>query len=396
METYPQIFLDTSKSGTFQGHHPWVLDRSVIDPTAPFEPGTIVDLMHPKGHFIGRGVYNPTSRIRVRLYQWSSGLALDDAWLHNQLAHAVQLRSRWMETHPLLDCVRLVNSEGDGLSGLVIDKFGDYFVIQCSALAMQKWSGTIATWLQTRFQPKAIAIRSDAKTIESEGMIEQDLWIGTVPESPIQVIENDVRLQLDLVHSQKTGYYLDQRSNRLEAARWVRGSMLDVCAYLGGFSLAACRWGKPSHIVAIDSSKRAIEMAQSNATLNGFSQIEFVNDDCFDYLQKLTQSTQRFQTVVLDPPRMASNRNNVSGALRAYHRLNSMALKLLEPGGMLVSCSCSGRVSRDDFFGVVASAAEREKRSLQVIRNLGADFDHPVATNCPESEYLKCLICRAN
>lgn len=396
MKNYPQLFLNTRKAGSFLGQHPWVLEKSIIDPTVALEPGTIVDLMHPKGSWIGRGVYNPLSRIRVRLYQWDQASELDEQWLCGQLEMAVAMRDAWQLAHGPLDAVRLVNSEGDGLSGLVIDKFTDYLVVQFSAIAMQRWSRAIVNWLQQRFAPQAIFIRTDQKTAANEGTEDRDEVIGTVPTQPIELNENGVRIQLDLASGQKTGYYLDQRTNRTKAAYWVQpGPMLDVCSYLGGFSLAACRWGKPTSVLALDSSKRALEQAAANAALNDFTQIRFEQADCFDRLGEMQKSGEKFQTIVLDPPRMASNRGNVAAALRAYHRLNSLALELLLPGGVLVTCSCSGRVSREDFAGVLAAVASRQHRSVQIIESLGADFDHPIATNCPESEYLKCFICRA-
>jgi len=396
MKNYPQLFLNTRKAGSFLGQHPWVLEKSIIDPTVALEPGTIVDLMHPKGNWIGRGVYNPLSRIRVRLYQWDQASELDEQWLCEQLENAVAMRDAWQLAHGPLDAVRLVNSEGDGLSGLVIDKFADYLVVQFSAIAMQHWSSAIVNWLQQRFEPQAIFIRTDQKTAANEGTEDRDEVIGTVPDQPIELSENGVRIQLDLASGQKTGYYLDQRTNRTQAAYWVQpGPMLDVCSYLGGFSLAACRWGKPTSVLALDSSKRALEQAATNAALNNFTQIRFEQADCFERLGEMQKSGDKFQTIVLDPPRMASNRGNVAAALRAYHRLNSLALELLLPGGMLITCSCSGRVSRGDFAGVLAAVASRQRRSVQIIESLGADFDHPIATNCPESEYLKCFICRA-
>jgi 23S rRNA (cytosine1962-C5)-methyltransferase len=397
MKNYPQLFLNTRKPGSFSGNHPWVLEKSIIEPTVPLAPGTVVDLAHPNGHWVGRGVYNPHSRIRVRLYQWDQGLELDEAWLAGQLARAVQMRQQWQESNEPLDAVRLVNSEGDGLSGLIVDRFANYLVVQISSLAMNLWQAAIVDWLQQNFSPAAIFVRTDAKTVAHEGIEEFQQVIGQAPEQPTVLVESGVKINLDLASGQKTGYYLDQRANRVRAAKWVQsGRMLDVCTYLGGFSLAACRWGKPTSVLAVDSSKKALEQAATNAELNGFSQIAFENADCFDRLTQLTNSGDKFQTVVLDPPRMASNRGNVTAALRAYHRLNSSAIQVLEPGGMLVTCSCSGRVSREEFIGVVAAAAMRERRSIQIIENLGADFDHPVAANCPEGEYLKCLICRVN
>lgn len=396
MNAPPQIFFDSRKARDFNGFHPWVRDHALVEPAAQIPSGEVVELMSPGGGWIGRGVYNPASRIRVRLYQWDRGQALNQAWCIEQLARAVALRQRWMAQHQQHDAVRLVNSEGDGLSGLIIDRFGDYIVIQITALAMQPWLEAIADWLQTHQAPRGIFVRVESKTAQHEGMQARDeLLRGEAPTGPIELTENGVKLQFDLVSGQKTGYYLDQRANRTRAAAWTdSGPMLDVCSYLGGFALAACRVGQPSNVLAVDSSARALEQARVNAELNGFSNIDFVRADCFDYLEQLVTDRRKFQTVVLDPPRMASSRGQLGSALRAYHRLNLSAVNLLEPGGILVTCSCSGRVTRSDMMGMLASVSKRTRRSIQVVESHGADVDHPVDVNCPESEYLKCLICR--
>lgn len=396
---HPQVFLNVKKAKNFKGYHPWVLDRSVVEPSAAIEAGQIVELVHADGRWIGRGVYNPHSRIRLRLYQWDQAQQLDADWCIAQLARAVQLRERWTQAHgQALDAVRLVNSEGDGLSGLVVDRFGDYIVVQITALAMLEWLEPIANWLMENLQPAGILLRMDPRTASSEGMsVRDEVLRGDPPTQPVEIQEHGVSFQLDLQTGQKTGYYLDQRANRLHAARWIpSGSMLDVCCYEGGFSLTAARWAKPEKITAVDSSARALEHAAANARRNGFENIDFVQADCFDYLEKLASEKQKFQSVVLDPPRMASSRNQVPAALRAYHRLNLSAVNLLEPEGILVTCSCSGRVSRDDFAGVLASVARRTGRSLQIIESHRADFDHPVDASCLETEYLKCFICRVS
>jgi 23S rRNA (cytosine1962-C5)-methyltransferase len=396
MSDYPQIFFDSKKSRNFTGFHPWVREHSLIEPAAKLPSGQIVELMSPGGGWVGRGIYNPTSRIRVRLYQWDRQQELDEAWCMSQLERAVQLRETWAVRNTPLHAVRLVNSEGDGLSGLIVDRFGEYLVIQVTALAMLPWLDAIATWLNSRIQPKGIFVQIEAKTAKHEGMEPRDeLLLGVAPEGPIECSEHGVRLQIDLVSGQKTGYYLDQRDNRRRAAQWMgEGDVLDVCTYLGGFALAACRAGFSDKVVAVDSSALALEHAAANARLNEFSNIEFVKADCFDYLEKLVQEKRRFQTVVLDPPRMASSHGQLGAALRAYHRLNLSAVNLLEPGGILVTCSCSGRVGRGDFTGMLAAVSKRTRRPLQIIEQLGADFDHPIDVNCPESEYLKCFICR--
>lgn len=393
---YPQIFLNVKKARNFKGYHPWVMDRSVIEPSAPIEAGQVVELLFPDGRWIGRGVYNPASRIRVRLYQWDRAQEFDAAWCESLLERAVTMRRVWMSSHGALDALRLVNSEGDGLSGLVVDQFGDHLVVQVTALAMLNWIDTISGWLMKNLKPKGILLRMDSRTSGSEGMdVREEVIAGEPPAGPLVISEHGVEIEIDLLSGQKTGYYLDQRSNRLRAAKWVGpGPMLDVCCYLGGFSLTAAKVGKPTAITAVDSSAKALEHAATNARRNDLSNIEFVQADCFDYLEQCCAAKQKFQTVVLDPPRMASNRAQITAALRAYYRLNLSALNLLEPGGMLVTCSCSGRVERSDFAGMLASVARRAGRPIQIVETYGADFDHPVDASCPETEYLKCYICR--
>jgi len=357
----------------------------------------MVELLTTGGGWIGRGIYNPASRIRVRLYQWQRDATLDEQWFVGQLEKAVRHRKQWMVVNGVLDAVRWINSEGDGLSGLVVDQFGDYLMVQINALAIQNWENCLLTWLAAHFQPKAISVRIDDSTAKAEGLESRQGWVfGTPPDAPIEIQESGVQLQLDLARSQKTGYYLDQRTNRVRAARWMSdGPMLDVCCYLGGFSLAAHRWVRPSSITAVDTSLNFLKQAEMNAQRNG-AEIDFVQADSFDFLKSLEETDKRFSTVVLDPPKMASNRGQVSSALRAYYRLNLSAVNLIESGGTLVTCSCSGRVSRADFIGVLASVAHRTKRSIQIIESLGADFDHPVMAQCPEGEYLKCFICRVH
>ncbi|MFO0942206.1 MAG: class I SAM-dependent rRNA methyltransferase [Pirellulales bacterium] len=389
------LFLNKRNTQNFSGFHPWVLDRSIIEPTSPPPPGQIVELMSASGSWIGRGVYNPNSRIRVRLYQWRKEESLDFAWLSQRLQEAVSMRQRWMLNHEKLDAVRWVNSEGDQLSGLIVDQFGDFLSIHITALAMLAWEQQIVDWFAQALAPQGIFVKVDQNTANAEGTEPKDyLAAGTEPTEPIVIHEGPAKIAVDLGIGQKTGYYLDQRSNRRRAARWFgTGPMLDVCCYLGGFSLAAATIAKPSKITAVDTSARVIQQAQRNAELNGAA-IEFVQADCFDYLTSLQQSGAKFDSIVLDPPKMASNRNQIQSALRAYHRLNLSAVNLLQPGGVLVTCSCSGRISRDDFRGMLGSVAQRSRRTIQVIEALGADFDHPVSVNCPETEYLKCFICR--
>lgn len=393
--SYPQIFVRSDKANVLASRHPWVWDKTIIEPAVALPAGSIVDLLLPDGRWVGRGVYNPASRIRVRVYQWSNAAPLDDAWLASKLSAACALRDQWQSIHGPLDAVRLVNSEGDGLSGLVVERFGAFAVVQVTAAAVMPWLPTLGDWLSKRYALEGIWLRVDEKMAKAEGMAAEERVLGgAAPAGPIVIQEHDVKLSLDLTAGQKTGYYLDQRTNRLEAARWMRGRMLDVCTYAGGFALAACRHGAPEEVIAIDASARALGEAAGNARLNGFDAIRFVQADAFEELERLNKAGERFDCIVLDPPRLAGSREHKAAALRAYHRLNLTALQLISPGGTLVTCSCSGRVSREEFLGTLTSCARRARRELQILEQRGADFDHPWEATCPEGEYLKCVIAR--
>jgi 23S rRNA (cytosine1962-C5)-methyltransferase len=218
---------------------------------------------------------------------------------------------------------------------------------------------------------------------------------GEIPDEAIVVADRGLRYRIDLAEGQKTGFYLDQRENRRAAAAYLRGRrVLDMFCYSGGFSLAAAAWGGARECLGYDSSQKAIELAEANAALNGIANAQFRFGEGFEVLQQLTSTGERFGAVVLDPPKFARTRRSVEEALRAYHWLNRLGLLLLEPGGILVTCSCSGLVGREDFFFMLLGAASQAGRQVQVLEQRGASPDHPVAVNCSESEYLKCFICR--
>ena len=392
---YPQFFVRSEKASVLASRHPWVWDQTIVEPAVPPAAGSVVDLLLPDGRWVGRGIYNPASRIRVRIYQWSNEASLDQAWFARQLESACRLREQWQAVFGALDAVRLVNSEGDGLSGLVIERFGRYAVIQITASGLQAWLPDIARWLTERYELEGVWLRVDEKMAKAEGMqAEQRVLSGAAPTGPIEIEEHGIRLSLDLTAGQKTGYYLDQRRNRYQAARWMRGRMLDVCTYVGGFALAACRHGRIDEVVAIDASARALAESAGNARLNGIEAIKFVQADCFEELQRMHAAGERFDSIVLDPPRLAGSREHKAAALRAYHRLNLSAIRLLNTDGILVTCSCSGRVTRDEFLNTLSACGRRAGRPLQVLEQRGADFDHPWDVACPESEYLKCVIAR--
>lgn len=391
----PQIVLKPRKSRPFYGRHPWVLDSAIDRIEGGPADGDLVDLLSDRGEFIARGIFNSRSRIHVRLYTWNRDEALDEAFWRRRIEMAVRLRTDL--GYNLADgAARLVFSEGDGLSGLIVDRYAGFLVIQVTALAMAVRLPRLIAILEEIIQPQGVIVRTERDIVRAEGLeISEGLISGRMPEGPVEIIDHGLRYGVDLAEGQKTGFYLDQRENRVAAAKYVRDRrVLDMFCYSGGFSLAAAKLGGAKEVLGIDTSQRAVAQAQANARRNGVENVRFETGDAFGTLQSLAAAGERFGAVVLDPPKFARNRSSVDEALRAYHRLNRLAVDLLEPGGILVTCSCSGHVTREDFFDMLAAVAQHSHRDLQVLEQRGAAADHPVAVTCPETEYLKCFVCR--
>lgn len=391
----PQVVLKPHKRAALTGHHPWILARSLAPPQPIPADGTEVDVVDQSGRWLARGIYNGQSHIRVRLYSWQPGEVLDDRFWQARVADAIDLRRTLGYDDPS-EAARVVFSEGDGLSGLIVDRYGEFLVIQIAALAIERRLDTIVRTLGELLRPRGICVRVDAKIRQVEGLSGYQGAVWGEPLPPKLVVrEHGIRYEVDLSEGQKTGLYLDQRENHLAAARYLRDrSVLDVCCYVGGFSLAAARSGGAREVLGIDSSDRAVHQARAHAEANGVDNVRFETGECFETLQRLVDQRATFGGVILDPPRFAGSRHQVETALRAYHRLNRLAVQLLGPGGILVTCSCSGRVTRHEFLTMLAGVSQRTGREIQVLAHTGATPDHPVRLSCPESDYLKCLICR--
>jgi 23S rRNA (cytosine1962-C5)-methyltransferase len=407
--------LRPRKALPFYGRHPWVL-ASAVERIEPLSlagehllevDGQPVDLVNEKGRFIARGFYNGKSRIRVRLMTWSQDEALDDAFFRRRIEAAIKLRQQiGYEPAPLAPAslapeksaaetaTRLVFSEADGLSGLIVDRYGDCLVIQPTSLAIAQRLESIVGILQELLRPRAVVLRAEKSTAQLEGveLAEGHVW-GELPEGPITIREHGLAYEVDLHAGQKTGFYLDQRENRRAAAGYMQGRrVLDLFCYTGGFAMNAARGGA-REVLGIDGSKKAIAQAQRNAELNGLANLRFEPGDGFDTLDALLARGEQFDAIVLDPPKFSRGKGGVTQALMAYHRLNRAAVQLLSPGGILVTCSCTGSVSREDFLLMLSGVAQKSGRDLRVLEQRGAAPDHPVSATCLETEYLKCCIC---
>lgn len=407
-----RVWLRPKKALPFYGRHPWVRDSGIakIEPVIANLPGSdskdqarfdgaMVDLLNDKGKFIARGFFNSQSHIRVRLYSWNEEETLDVDFFRRRLTAALELR-RVLGYEGIGErsstAVRLVFSEGDGLSGLVVDRYGDYLVVQATSLGIARRLEMIVELLFELIQPRGIILRTDKSSAKWEGfeLVDGHSW-REVPQTATTITENGLQFQIELREGQKTGFYLDQRENRRAAAAYFAGrDVLDMFCYTGGFSLAAAKLGNAKQVLGIDSSKRAVQTARENAKLNALDNVRFDEGDGFETLDQFLAEGRKFDAVILDPPKFAPSRSRVNDALMAYHRLNRSAVALLNPGGILVTCSCSGSVTREDFILMLSGVSQKTGRELQILEQRGAAPDHPFAATCLETEYLKCVICR--
>jgi 23S rRNA (cytosine1962-C5)-methyltransferase len=390
------VVLKRQRARPFFGRHPWVLDSAVAAVEGTPGAGDVVDLATHDGRFVARGLWNPHSRIRVRLYAFDAATKLDDAFWRARIGAAVALRKD-LGLDDRAGAARLVNSEGDDLSGLIVDRYGDYLAVQVTALAMATRLEVFCDALEAAVAPRGILLRGAERGLAKlEGLALPDRLIrGAAPTGPIFVHEHGLRFGVDLAEGQKTGYYLDQRDNRQAAARHARGRrVLDMFCYSGGFAVACAVSGGARSVLAVDASGRAVALARANAELNAATTVTAEESDAFDKLDALAAAGERFGMIVLDPPKFARSRAAADDALRAYHRINRVAVGLLEPGGILVTCSCSGSVTRDDFHRMLAGVAQRAGRPIQILESRGAAPDHPVSASCLEGEYLTCVIAR--
>ncbi len=395
VECVSRVILQARRARPFYGRHPWVYAGAISSVEGSPADGDVVDLYSHAGNFIARGLYNSQSKIRVRLYSWTADQALDRDFFAQRIEAARRLREDILGLGGPAKAYRLVFSESDGLSGCAVDRYDRWLVVQFTSLGLAQRKDMLVELLAATLQPEGIYLRTERGIGQLEGLTLQDgpLW-GHVPTEPITIEENGVRFLVNLAEGQKTGFYLDQRDNHLAVARLAKGRrVLDAFCYTGGFGLHALNAGA-KEVLGIDASEPALALATENARVNNLHNVSFQRADVFSHLQSLADAQERFGVVVLDPPKFARARNAVEEALRGYRRLQTLALRLLEPDGILVTCCCSGLITSDMLEALLAQLSVEEKREIQILQRGGQAADHPVAAVCPESNYLKCLICR--
>jgi 23S rRNA (cytosine1962-C5)-methyltransferase len=392
---YPRVVLLPRRARPFYGRHPWVYAGAIAAVHGEPQDGEVVDLCSHADNFVARGIYNSRSKIRVRLYSWSSETPLDAEFFRQRLRTAFHLRHSILRLTGSGQAYRCVFSEGDGLSGLTIDLFDRWCVIQFTSLAMAQRREMWADLVTELVQPLGIYMRTERGIGKVEGLELQDGFLrGSVPNEPIAIVENNLQILVNLLEGQKTGYYLDQRNNRLAVAPLAAGRrVLDAFCYTGGFGLHAAKAGARD-VMGVDVSQPALNLAAANARLNGLTCLSFVQEDVFESLNRLHLAGEKFGLVILDPPKFARTRSAIDEALRGYRRLQTLTLRILEGDGILVTCCCSGLISLSMLESLLAQLGADEKRDIQILERRGQGPDHPVSAFCPESNYLKCLIAR--
>jgi 23S rRNA (cytosine1962-C5)-methyltransferase len=366
--------------------HPWVF-RSDVAGDGGASPGAVVRVESSRGRPLGFAFFSSRSEIRLRMI--ARGESLPDGWLRERLTRALA----WRETVAAgAEAYRVVHGEGDELPSLVVDRYGEYLVVQTLSQGTERAKDEIVSQLVELLRPKGILERNDPKVRSLEGLEPVvSVLHGEVPEA-VEVAEGDVRLSVDLHKGQKTGLFLDQRENHLAARTYARGRALDAFAYDGGFALQVAR--AASEVLAVDLSAEALERLRANAARNGLDNVTPRSANVFDLLRAFDDARERFDTVVLDPPAFAKSRSAIEKAARGYKEINLRALKILRPGGCLVTCSCSYHVHEDDFEALLVDAASDAGVPVALVEKRRQARDHPVLLAVPETHYLKCFVLR--
>jgi 23S rRNA (cytosine1962-C5)-methyltransferase len=395
MNAIPKVILKPKRAQPFFARHPWVFNGAIERIDGSPADGDEVELFSSGGNFIARGLFNSQSKINVRLYSWDPGQALDLAFFRERLTRAIELRHHVLNLAGPERGYRLVFSESDQLSGMVVDRYGDWLTVQFTALGLANRRDMLAGLLQELTSARGIYLRTEKGIGKLEGAeLHDGLLAGEPPPPDLAIEENGLRFFVNLAEGQKTGYYLDQRDNRAEVARLCPGKrVLDAFCYSGGFSLYAAKAGA-AEVLGLDASEPALELARKNAIANGLANATFENADVFKKLAELVAADRKFDVLILDPPKFARNRAAVPEAMKGYRRLHQLAMKLLDRDGVLVSCCCTGLIAMSDLEDVVAQVAVESRRDVQILQRRGPSPDHPVAISCRETGYLKCLISR--
>ncbi|GAB2510800.1 class I SAM-dependent rRNA methyltransferase [Pseudoxanthomonas sangjuensis] len=384
-ETLPTVRLKNA----WRSSHPWIFQKLVDKPPTKPRPGSIVDVFGVDGAWIGRGFYNGHSRIAVRILETDPEVAVDRDWFVRKIGEAVKLRREILRLDAVSDAWRVVHSEGDGLSGLVVDRYGDLLVVEFFSAGMFRHREWIYDALRTHFPGCRFHSFADEHVQKQESFD----FRGSEPAAPAVITEYGVKFRADPAGAHKTGFFADQRENREWLSHQVAGkSVLDLCCNTGGFAVYAAVRGA-REVLGIDIDEAVIDIAKGNAKLNGVKP-RFVQADIFPWLRDAAARGERYDVVILDPAKMTRDRDQVINALKKYLDMNKLALGVCKPGALFATFSCTGLVGEEQFLDMLRRAAFYAGRTVQVVKVAGAGADHPFLVNVPESRYLKAVFCR--
>jgi 23S rRNA (cytosine1962-C5)-methyltransferase len=385
-----RIVLKPAREKSLRHRHPWVFSGAVERVEGDPAKGDTVVVTAKDGAFLARAAYCPDSQIRARVWSFDPAEAIDEDFLWRRLRASI---ARRLVLPAGSNAMRLVHGESDGLPGLVADRYDTTVVVQILSAGAERFRGFWGPALAELTGARSVYERSDVEVRSLEGLAPRTGLLHGEAPGEVRIVEDGVTYEVDVAHGQKTGFYLDQRDNRaLFASLAAEREVLNAFCYTGGFTLAALKGGA-RRALSLDTSEEALASARRNVAINGFdeSRAEWLAADVFAHLRKLRDQNRKFGLIVLDPPKFAPTEKHVANAARAYKDINLWAMKLLAPGGHLLTFSCSGAVSADLFGKIVAGAAADAKVDLQVRRALGASLDHSVSIHFPEGEYLKGL-----
>lgn len=408
MNAYPRIILHAQRDVSVRRRHPWLFSGAIARVEGKPEPGALVAVHGFDGAFLAWGHYSAASQIRARLFAWDAHVVPEtaDFW-RARLERAIAARQPLLAGGITTAC-RLVNAESDGIPGLVVDRYSDVVVVQYLSAGVDARRELFNDLLVTLLHPVTLYERSDVDVREKERLAPREgLLYGAEPPDAVEIVENGLRFGVDVRHGHKTGFYLDQRDNRAllraAVARLNAPTVLNAFAYTGGFAVYALAGGA-SAVTNVDTSADALRVGRDNLARNGpaassgepfaAAAVEDITGDAFTVLRELHNQKRAFDVVILDPPKFAFGQKDVKSAARGYKDINMQAMRLLNPGGLLFTFSCSGAISADLFQKIVFGAALDVKRDAQIIGRMMQGGDHPVALTFPEGDYLKGLICR--
>lgn len=392
----PTLILKAGREKSLLRRHPWVFSGAIAQIEGAPAPGETVEVVAADGAWLGRGAYSPHSQIAVRVWTFDEAEAITPEFFRARLARAMAVRAALL-TEAGTTAYRLVNAESDFLPGLIVDRYGDWLVCQLLSAGAERWRDDLVAALSDLVPCAGIYERSDVDVRAKEGLpLRTGGLAGLAPPERVEIAEHGARFWVDVLHGHKTGFYLDQRDNRAPVRAAASGrEVLNCFAYTGAFGVSALLGGA-AHVTQVESSGAALELAQHHIALNGLEagRAAHVEGDVFQVLRQYRDSRRQFDLIVLDPPKFAESKHQVERAARGYKDINLLAFKLLRPGGLLFTFSCSGSVPPDLFQKIVADAALDAGRAAQMVRRLTQSADHPVALSFPEGEYLKGLVCR--